>query len=347
MSKSHLDKYFLAAIVESSEDSIVSVDFDLNITSWNNAAERLYGYPADEVIGKPLTTLTLDRALAGLIDKVEQIRALGTVERFKTERVKKNGERMFLEIVMSPVKDDDGQVIGVSTIARDITVRQIAADVLKEKERLRSLVAAQERTRARIALDLHDELGQHVTAIRLKLQGAEYACNEPALLEILKEIEELAKGLDDSVSLLSRELRPHELNGKGIAGAITDYVMQSASRFGLRAAVSADGVHDARFDPDAEANIYCVVQEAFNNTLKHAQATKVEVIFKKRDGEFVLIYSDDGTGFDANNGPEHPDGLGLIGMNERAQLIGAELEIESAPGQGTSVFLRFPASLQQ
>src|SRR5215213_5256503 len=124
MAASDEAKFFLASIVESSEDSIISVDFGGTITTWNKGAERLYGYPADEALGKPLTMLTLPRDLEEVLANIDKIRHGEAVEPFETERVQKDGQHLHLAVVLSPVKDAAGRIIGVSTVARDITERR-------------------------------------------------------------------------------------------------------------------------------------------------------------------------------------------------------------------------------
>ncbi len=117
---------FLAAIVESSQDAVMTVNFEGIITSWNKAAQDLYGYPPSQAIGHPLTMLTLPADLDQLLKDTEKIKISEKVEIFDTIRVNKDGREMHLELVMSPVRNASGQVIGVSTIARDITLRKQA-----------------------------------------------------------------------------------------------------------------------------------------------------------------------------------------------------------------------------
>jgi len=123
-------RYFLAAIVESSNDSIVTIDFNSVITTWNKGAEHLYGYSAAEVVGKSLTVVTLPEDLKQLLVNIDRIKDSKKVERYETIRIHKQGRRMYLEIELSPVLNDAGDVIGVSTFARDITRRKrIEADL--------------------------------------------------------------------------------------------------------------------------------------------------------------------------------------------------------------------------
>jgi PAS domain S-box-containing protein len=119
-------KFLTAAIVESSEDSIISIDFERHITTWNKGAERLYGYPAGEALGKPLTMLTLPRDMEEVLSNIDKIRHGETVEPFETVRRQKDGPHLHLAVVLSPVKDAAGRIIGVSTVARDITERKRA-----------------------------------------------------------------------------------------------------------------------------------------------------------------------------------------------------------------------------
>ena len=133
---------FLAAIVESSEDSIVSIDFEQTITSWNAAAERLYGYPAAEAVGKPLMMLTLPEDLMATLNRAEQIKHSQKVEMFDTKRLHKDGHELWLSIVLSPVKDKEDRVIGVSTLARDVTAQRLAEAALRESEARYERIAA-------------------------------------------------------------------------------------------------------------------------------------------------------------------------------------------------------------
>lgn len=127
-------RFFLASIIESLEDSVVSVDFNTIITSWNKSAERLYGYSAEEVIGKPLTMLTLPEDLQQVLANIERIRQGETVKVYETERIHKDGHHIFLSITLSPVKNDRGEIIGVSTIARDISRRKQSVEALHESQ---------------------------------------------------------------------------------------------------------------------------------------------------------------------------------------------------------------------
>lgn len=118
-------RYLLASIVESSQDSIVTIDLNRIVTSWNKSAESLYGYTAEEAVGQPLSMVMLPADIKDLIEKVDKIVDQLTVPMYETIRVHKNGRQADLEILLSPVRDALGQVVGVSTVDRDITVRKM------------------------------------------------------------------------------------------------------------------------------------------------------------------------------------------------------------------------------
>ncbi len=150
----------------------MTIDMDLMITSWNAGAEELYGYSAKEVIGKRMTMLTLPKELETILSNVEKIKETKRVEIYDSERVSKSGRLMILEILLSPVKDDAGQIIGMSAVARDMTERRRAETALREKEALRNLVIAQDAERKRISRNVHDNIGQQLTALNS-------VCREP------------------------------------------------------------------------------------------------------------------------------------------------------------------------
>lgn len=134
MNDSEKERYFLASIVDSSQDSVVTIDFDSVITSWNKAAEVLYGYPAVEAIGKKLSLVVLPADIAELFKSVDTIKNNGEVEIYETVRVHKGGSLIDLEVRLSPVKDSSNRVIGVSTVARNMTDRRRAEEALKKSQ---------------------------------------------------------------------------------------------------------------------------------------------------------------------------------------------------------------------
>ena len=335
-----------AAIVEYSHDAIVGKDLNGIVTSWNRGAERVFGYSADEMIGKSITILIpADRA-----DEEEKIlsrlRRGEYIDHYETVRQRKDGTLLDISLTVSPVADMTGRIIGASKIARDITDKRHTEAARRDREIMKRLVEAQEAERHRIARDLHDHLGQKLTALRLKLESARSKCNgSGALAAEMEQIQNYASRIDMDINYLAWELRPTELDQLGLENALGSFVREWSKTYGIDAEFHASRNYNGRLDPDLETNLYRVVQEGLNNILKHAQASSVSVLIEHRPREIVLIIEDNGVGFDPTTGPRgsgRGGGLGLVGMRERAALLGGTLEIETRPGEGTTVFVRVP-----
>ena len=344
MPYSKLEKYFLAAIVESSQDSIITINFDGVVTTWNKAAELLYGYSATEAIGNSLTALTLPEDFDMIFSNVDKIKNQKRVETFQTERVDKDKNRMILEVVMSPVKNDAGDVVGVSTIARDVTLRHTAARALQERQNLQKLIEAQEAERRRIARDLHDEIGQLLTVLKFLIEAEKARSKDQETRGRIEEMSSVLESIDKGVDFLAWELRPSALDDLGLLPAIENYVVQWSKHSGISAELHASNLNNIRLESSIETHLYRILQEALNNIHKHAEAKKVQVVLKKESDVIILIVEDDGKGFDCKNKKKLCEGMGLTGMKERAALIGGTVEIESAIGKGTVVFARIQES---
>jgi two-component system, NarL family, sensor histidine kinase UhpB len=192
---------------------------------------------------------------------------------------------------------------------------------------LRAL-AAQEGERRRIALELHDEVGQALTAAMLRLEGAELQEAKEGLREALEEVRDIA-----------RRLRPEALDDLGLSNALRALVatLTRSARLDVTPEIEPDL---PQLSPEQELVVYRVAQEALTNAVRHSGADLVRFSLAARPGEVVLAVEDDGCGFHEASGSE---GSGIRGMRERALLVRARLEIESAPGRGTAVRLRVPA----
>jgi signal transduction histidine kinase len=209
---------------------------------------------------------------------------------------------------------------------------------------LQRIVTAQEDERARIARDLHDHLGQQLTALRLTLQGhrEQLGPDHPGSEQVTSALT-LAQRIDDDLDFLAWELRPAALDDHGLAAALPVFVREWSQHYNIPVEYRAPHLVSGQLGRDAEVVFYRVAQESLNNVLKHAHATRVDVLVEARDGAIRMVIEDNGIGFDVADREETRDkGIGIIGMRERAALIGGSLQIESQPGQGTSVFLEAP-----
>jgi PAS domain S-box-containing protein len=236
-----------------------------------------------------------------------------------------------------------GPVVRIVGTHFDLTERKRAEAERARTELLGRLVFAQEDERRRIAREMHDQFGEQLTALALRIRLLKDACRDAELAAHVAAIESIAKRLDDDVDQLVWQLRPTALDDLGLRAALSNYIQDWSARVGIPATLHSSGLLDDRLPADTETALYRIAQEALTNVAKHAEATNVEVILERRGNSVLLVVEDNGKGFetDASEAPGH--GFGLVGMRERAALVGAVLEIESSPGMGTAVFVRMTA----
>ena len=225
------------------------------------------------------------------------------------------------------------------------------ADLAAARERERAgadlmarVIDAQEAERARVARDLHDDIGQALTSVLLGLrlvEGAVSAGGAPeAARERVEEVRTLVADALGSVRRLAFDLRPTVLDDVGLVAALERLVAETATRHGLAARLHLDGLDaDRRLAPELETVVYRIVQEALTNVARHAAASRVDVRVVADTAAVRGEVGDDGKGFDP--GPV-ASSLGLAGMRERAVLAGGRLEVASAPGAGTRVAFEVP-----
>lgn len=204
----------------------------------------------------------------------------------------------------------------------------------ERRESGRRALDAQESERARVARELHDEVGQTLTAVALR---AEQAAARPATQgDALAEIADTVLRSLEDVRRIGRELRPEALDDLGLINALIALCTRVSRQGRMKVARELDG-HMPELSGEVELVIYRVAQEALTNALRHAEATAATVSLRRADGQVILTVSDNGRGF-----PRRRSGGGLLGMHERAMLIGAELEVISDAGRGTQISLSVP-----
>lgn len=278
--------------------------------------------------------------------QTEQVRWFAKVLRDTTER-----QRLLERLRES----EDNLRCAIEELEMRVEERTRALAQANEKrgEVLRQLVAAQEEERRRIARELHDGLEQHLAAFSASLKALEGAVLPSATgsREHFERLRAIASALGREAHHLAGELRPAALDDLGLSKALQQYVAEWSERIGIaaqfRCTASLDADH--RLAAPLETTLYRIVQEALTNVVKHARgATDVSVILQHNEDYLLMIVEDNGTGFHADDifsaSPSGTPQLGLLGMKERAALIGGTLSIESAPGAGTTVFVRVPSS---
>jgi PAS domain S-box-containing protein len=238
-------------------------------------------------------------------------------------------------------RGDNGEAYPTSIA--DLTERERATSL--RNELLQQLVAAEEGERRRLSRELHDVIGQHITALILGLRGLSARHGSNDLQSQVESLIKIANQLGQDAHRLALDLRPTALDDLGLESALAGYVHEWSARTGIRAQFHATGTRERRLAPYLETMFYRVVQEALTNVAKHAAAHQVNVILKTTATEAAMVVEDDGCGLDAKLAFEaaaKTNRLGLRGMRERVQISGGTLELESAAEKGTALFVRVP-----
>jgi signal transduction histidine kinase len=226
-------------------------------------------------------------------------------------------------------------------IAQHTREEQISTDLHKLSARL---VDVQEEEQRRIARELHDEVGQALSAVKLELVVAQRRILRAGIADdLLGEAQAVAEGALRNVRDLSQLLHPSALEDLGLSAALDSYVAAFAMRTGITVDL-VDRGPISRLSLSAERAVYRIVQEALTNVARHAQATTVVIRLRAEDDRLVVIVDDDGRGFDSDAAerPGRREGLGLLGIRERAVQLGGDVRIESAAGRGTRVEVTIP-----
>ena len=200
------------------------------------------------------------------------------------------------------------------------------------------LLTAIDEERHRIAQNLHDDVGQQLTAIRLKFESI-IGTEEPEAE--MRSVQQMIERLDQRLHLIATELRPAALD-LGLVTAVNQFVGEWGTTHDIRAAFKAHRIADGDIPAEVETQLYRITQEALNNVAKHAAAQHVSIALQKRANEIVLAVKDDGRGFVIAERRAQGASIGLVGMRERAQMVGGKMHIETAPGEGTSVVVSVP-----
>jgi signal transduction histidine kinase len=242
------------------------------------------------------------------------------------------------------VRERTGELETANAALRAEIERRRAAEAARE-QLLHRLTTAEENERLRLARELHDELGQHLAALMLRLNTLESSADAAGQLGVLREAQGLVETIGRDIHRIAVELRPTALDDVGLTGALGSYIELWSAQSGIPVRTQLLDADDARLSRELELALYRIVQESLTNILKHAAATSVSVVMSRTDGHVVVVVEDDGRGFNPESETTaSPGGLGIIGMRERAAQFRGEVVIESQPGKGTTVFVRIPVS---
>ncbi len=341
----------LGAIVANSDDAIIGLTPEGAVTSWNSGAARMYGYSSREMIGRPILHIVPAERQAEMKLTLEQIQSGAPVQQQETVQLKKSGQQIDTSITISPVLDEARRISGASMIARDITDRKSAERSLREStDQLqflsRRLVEVQENERRFIARELHDEVGQILTGLKLNLEVVPSLPADTAR-EKIAQAQGLVSELIERVSRLTLDLRPPMLDDLGLLPTLLWHMKRYTDLTKIQIQFKHTGLEKRRFSTEIETTTYRIVQEALTNVARHASASQVEVWVLVDPETMTIRIADDGQGFDALATLSSGKASGLVGIRERAELLKGLLTIQSKPGQGTCLEVELPlAGLQ-
>ena len=332
----------LAGVLDSAMDGIISVDEAQTIVMYNRAAERIFGWPSDQVLGQPLARLMPARFRAGHGQHVARFALTGVTSRRMGDRtviygLRANGEEFPMDASISQLVSAEGRLFTV--ILRDVTER-----VRAQQERSAFAAAAhtiREEEKSKVARELHDELAQSLTALKMDTDWVRdnVAVAPQQALQKLAEMMVLIDGAVASTRRIASDLRPLLLDDLGLVPAIEWLAGNFSQRHGVACRLSV--AEDLELQEPYATAVFRMVQESLVNVAKHAGATQVDVRVELRDGKILLEVSDDGKGFDVA-APRRPGSLGLMGLHERAELLEGTVTLTSTPGAGTRVDIRMP-----
>ena len=331
----------LAALVTSSHDAVIGISSDGRIRTWNAGAERIYGYAAEEAVGRPATDLAPPHGQAEVLDILEKVRRGKPVEARRTLGVRKDGRPFHASLSVSPIRGADGKVVGASWICRDVT-KQLQIDA--------AVLAAAEEERQRIGRDLHDSVGQQLTAITFLCKMLEKRLAEQAmpLAADAAAISQLAAKAVAESKAISRGLCPLPKGPEALMSGLNELAANAKALHGVACRFHCPKPVLIRNETTA-MHLYRIAQEALSNAVRHGRARKVQISLTcSRDGKghCVLSVADDGKGFREPPAGDKKRGKGLDIMADRARSIGGTLRIEGRPRRGTVVECTFPDGKQ-
>jgi PAS domain S-box-containing protein len=362
----------LAAIVDSSDDAIVSKTLDGIITSWNKSAERIFGYLPEEAVGKHITFIIPRDRWNEEASIIARICRGERVDHFQTLRRRKDGSLVDVSLTISPVKDSAGNIVGASKVARDITAQVRAAEALRRSEeefrRLSQSLDTEVRSRTRelqelswqlmrtrdeerrhVARELHDSAGQSLAVLAIEVdQLLQKGSSSPGLTPDLERIRQTVRQLHSDIRTTSYLLHPPLLDESGLLAAISWYAGGLTERTALP--IDVEISEDlGRLPRDMELVLFRFVQEALTNIHRHASATKASIVMSRAQTHVTAEVRDNGSGMSAERLRQVSSGgsgLGIRGMRERIRQFQGSMEIHS-DSTGTRVSVEIPIPLDQ
>ena len=338
----------LALIAEQTADAVIIHDSDLNVSFWNSSAEKMFGYKKVEILGKSAMLIIPKNRSSELKENFNAISKNKVIKNFETQRLAKNGQLIDVSISASALIDPKSKkIIGDIVSIRDISEKLIAKKSQLQLEKNRQLTAIIqdhiEDERRSLARELHDELGQYVSAIKIFAQNITNRSKgkDNDIQESSISVTAAANQIYDGMHNIIRKLRPGSLDNLGLKDTLKDLVASWQKQHkGLDIILIAD----ANLDNLGEAiniNVYRIIQEAMNNCLKHADATKVNILIEIKNKNLFLEFSDNGVGFNKSILSKTKQ-FGLVGIQERVNSLRGRFELITKKNKGTILKFYIP-----
>lgn len=337
-------------LIEQSFEGIALINQSGNIVIWNGRLLDMLGYKEEDILRTNLWD-TFSAELSKLTEGHYISKKGSRSMSFEYRIIRKNGSHFPAEINIRLLEN------GMIMLAfKDIADKKSAEEMREKlfdklieaqgvmKTLSRKLIQVQETERRNIARELHDEIGQTLTAIKIDIMNAMKRINDPGIKSQLTDTIQLAEGTLNNVRELSLRLRPSILDDLGLIPALRWYIDRQAQRTGIKARVITKQA-EIKLPSEIQIAAYRIIQEAVNNIIKHSKAKNMIIEVDSQMNELHVTVSDDGLGYDVAAARKNASGgvsVGVLGMQERAELVGGWMDIISKPGKGTIIHAIFP-----
>ncbi len=342
-------------LYENAPDMYHSLDKDGIVLYCNETEARMLGYRKDEIIGKHISNFFSERTKKLFVEEFPKLKERSVHLDVEREFVRKDGSTFTASLNISTEVDDDGELIKTKAIARDLTERRRVEELKKSQEQLRSLSAhlesAREKEKKRIARQIHDELGHALTTLSLdlswlnnRLSNRSETLDTELIMDRTHAMSDLIESTVQTVQRISSELIPGVLDHLGLAEAIKWQTDKFRERTGMKynVIIASDTI---MLDQQSSVAVFRIFQETLTNIARHAKAAEVTVTLKEEDDTMTLEINDNGIGIQESQ-ISSPESVGLIGIRERARILGGRASISGSP-TGTTVKLVIPINDHQ
>ncbi|TAL53188.1 PAS domain-containing sensor histidine kinase [Pandoraea sp.] len=340
------DENFRLLVEAVGDYAIFRLDPAGNVASWNPGARKLKGYEAAEILGRHFSVFHSPED----VNAGQPALALATAAaqgRYESEgwRVRKDGSKFWANVIITAIRDEQGTLRGFAKVTQDLTERRRLAELEQIRRFSRHIQAAREEEQARIARELHDDLGQQLTALKMALADLDGMLDaHPAVAaQVAANMRDMHRLIDVGVASLRRivaGLHPIAIETLGLVPALDWLTEDFSRRYGIavefRAALGELPLSDA-----AAATLFHIIQEALTNVARHARASQVIIDLAARDGACLLHIEDNGQGM-RSEARANIASFGLMGMRERVGRLDGTLVIDGAPGRGVRIAIAIP-----